>query len=110
MPTRRESLGIVIGSGRTENQNATFPLIPRSGHRRAAIAGEVKVWSPLAEQVVSRLIADLSEDLPEEARGHAGRLMALPIGTSLWAEYFLRANGEVVVVGGDLDHPEVDTV
>lgn len=68
------------------------------------------MWSPLAEQVVSRLIAALPEDLPAEARAHAERLGALPLGWSLWAGYFLRANGEVVVVGEDEDLPEVDTI
>ncbi|OWK36032.1 hypothetical protein FRUB_08595 [Fimbriiglobus ruber] len=28
----------------------------------------------------------------------------------MWADYYLRPNGDVVVVGEDYDHPEVDTV
>ncbi len=68
------------------------------------------MWSPLAEQVVSRLIADLPEDLPAETRSHAERLNALSIGWSMRAGYFLRADGEVVVVGEDEDLSEVDTI
>ena len=68
------------------------------------------MWSTLAEQVVSRLIAERTADLPDFIRVDAERLSALPIGLSMWAAYFLRANGEVVVVGDDFDHPEVDTV
>lgn len=67
------------------------------------------MWSPLAEQIVSRLIAESPAHWPEDLRVHAERLVALPLGWSLWASYFLRANGEVVVVGDDVDHPEVDT-
>jgi hypothetical protein len=68
------------------------------------------MWSPLAEQVVSRLIAELPKNVPAETRSHAERLKALPIGWSMWAVYFLRANGEVVVVGEDEDLPHVDTI
>jgi hypothetical protein len=68
------------------------------------------MWSPLAERVVARLIAELPESLPAETRRHVERLNALPIGRSMWAGYFLRANGEVVVVGEDEDRPDVDTV
>ena len=28
----------------------------------------------------------------------------------MWADYYLRPNGEVVIVGEDLDEPEVDSV
>jgi hypothetical protein len=28
----------------------------------------------------------------------------------MWADYYLRPNGEVVVVGEDIDHPDMDTV
>ena len=28
----------------------------------------------------------------------------------MWSEYFLRPNGEVVIVGADFDQPNVDTV
>ena len=68
------------------------------------------MWSPLAEQVVSRLIAGLPKNLPAETRSHAERLKAPPIGWSMWAGYFLRANGEVVVVGEDEDLPGVATI
>jgi hypothetical protein len=68
------------------------------------------MWSPLAEEVVSHLIAALASDQLDPTRTHAARLRALPIGGSMWADYYLRPNGEVVVVGEDLDHPEVDSV
>jgi hypothetical protein len=68
------------------------------------------VWSKLAQQVVSRLIAELPAETPAHTRAHAKRLSALPIGCGLWSSHFLRANGEVVVVGDDVDHPDVDTV
>jgi hypothetical protein len=68
------------------------------------------VWSAFAEQVVSRLIAGLPADLPTHTRERAKRLMALPIGVDMWAEYFLRPNGDVVIVGEDLDQPDVDTI
>jgi hypothetical protein len=64
------------------------------------------VWSPRAEQVVSRLIAGLPPERLDPARTHAVRLSALPIGGSMWAEYYLCPNGEVVIVGQDLDHPD----
>jgi hypothetical protein len=68
------------------------------------------MWSPLAEEIVSRLIADLPRHLPTDTYADVKRLSALPIGWSMWAGYFLRANGEVVVVGEDEDHPEVDSI
>jgi hypothetical protein len=68
------------------------------------------VWSPRAEQVVSSLIAELPAEQLDPARTHAARLGALPIGWSMWADYYLRPNGEVVVVGQDLDHPDADSV
>jgi hypothetical protein len=69
-----------------------------------------EVWSPRAEQVVSRLIAELPPEQLDPARTHAARLSALPIGGSMWADYYLRPNGEVVIVGADFDHPDVDSV
>jgi hypothetical protein len=68
------------------------------------------VWSPQAERVVSRLIAELPPDQLDPGRTHAARLSALPIGGSMWADYYLRPNGEVVIVGEDFDHPDVDSV
>jgi hypothetical protein len=68
------------------------------------------MWSPRAEQVVSRLIAGLSRDQSYSAGTHSVRLSALPVGVSMWADYSLRPNGEVVIVGEDLDHPDVDTI
>ncbi len=63
------------------------------------------VWSPQAERVVSRLLADMPPDLPAEIRSVAARLRALPIGPDLWSYYFLQASGEVAVLGYDLDQP-----
>jgi len=69
------------------------------------------MWTSRAEQVVSRLIAEISpERLDPTTRANVVRLHALHIGSSLWADYYLRSNGEVVVVGGDFDHPEIDSV
>jgi hypothetical protein len=68
------------------------------------------MWSLLAEQVVTRLIAAMAPDQLDPARTHAARLAALPIGGSMWADYYLRPSGEVVIVGEDLDGPEVDSV
>lgn len=28
----------------------------------------------------------------------------------MWADYYLRPNGDVVIVGEDFDHPELDSV
>jgi hypothetical protein len=71
---------------------------------------EPRRWSPRAETLVSRLIAELPGSQLDPARTHAARLNALPIGGSMWADYYLRANGAVVIVGEDFDHPEVDSV
>jgi len=68
------------------------------------------VWTPLAESVVLQLIADLPANGSNPVGTHAVRLGALPIGASMWAEYYLRPNGVVVVVGEDFDHPDVDSV
>jgi hypothetical protein len=68
------------------------------------------MWSTRAEQVVLRLIAGLSPNQLHPTRSHAARLSALPIGGSMWADYYLRPNGEVVIVGEDFDHPDVDSV
>lgn len=68
------------------------------------------MWSPLAQRVVSQLIADLPEEPTSDLVSHARRLNALPIGWSMWAGYLLRANGEVVVVGEDFDLPDLETI
>lgn len=68
------------------------------------------MWSPQAEEVVSCLIARLPAEQLDPTHTHAARLKALPIGGSMWADYYLRPNGEVVIVGEDFDHPDVDTV
>jgi hypothetical protein len=68
------------------------------------------MWSPRAEQIVSRLIANLPSDQLDPERTHAARLAALPIGVSMCADYYLGSNGEVVVVGADFVHPDVDTI
>ena len=67
------------------------------------------VWSRRAEQVVAGLIAGLTPAQRDPARNHSVRLGALHIGGSMWADYYLRPSGEVVVVGEDYDHPDVDT-
>jgi hypothetical protein len=56
------------------------------------------------------LIQELPADQLDPSRTHAVRLSALPIGYDLWSEFYLRPNGEVVVVGADLDQPDVDTI
>jgi hypothetical protein len=68
------------------------------------------MWSPRAEQVVANLLAALPANLDAATLANALRLSALPIGGSLWSECYLRPSGEVVFVGEDLDHPDVDTV
>jgi hypothetical protein len=68
------------------------------------------MWSLKAEELVSRLIARLPADQLDPARTHAARLQALPIGCDMWADYYLRPNGEVVIVGEDFDHADVDSV
>lgn len=68
------------------------------------------MWSETRKQVVSRLIADLNAHPLDPNYPHAVRLNALPIGTDLWSEWYLRANGEVVSVGEDWEHPEAERV
>jgi hypothetical protein len=68
------------------------------------------MWSLQAEQVVARLIAGLAPEVLDPSRTHAARLNALPIGGSMWADYYLRPNGEVVIVGEDIERPELDSV
>ena len=68
------------------------------------------VWSPQAERVVSRLLAELPPDLTPEIRSAAKRLWALPIGWDLWSFCFLRVNGEVVLLGEDEGQPESVTI
>jgi hypothetical protein len=63
------------------------------------------VWSPRAEELVKLLIGKLPAEQLDPARTHAARLQALPIGGSMWADYYLRPNGQVVIVGDDFDHP-----
>jgi hypothetical protein len=67
-------------------------------------------WSSRAAEVVSRLIAGLTPEQRDAARDPAARLGALYIGGDMWAGYYLRPNGEVVVVGEDFDQPDVETV
>jgi hypothetical protein len=59
--------------------------------------------------VVSQLIAKLPAEQLDPARTHAARLNALPIGGDMWADYYLRPNGTVVIVGEDFDQPDVDS-
>jgi hypothetical protein len=67
------------------------------------------MWPPGAERLVSGLIAALPQDQLDPSRTHAARLGALPIGEDMWSEYYMRPNGQVVIVGEDFDHPEVDS-
>jgi hypothetical protein len=55
-------------------------------------------------------MARLRADELDADRTHAGRLSALPIGGSLWADYYLRPNGEVIIIGKDLNHPDVERI
>jgi len=74
------------------------------------LEGSRVVWSQRAEQVVSQLMAGLTPAELDPARTHCARLHALHIGGSMWADFYLRPNGEVVIVGEDFDYPDVDTV
>jgi hypothetical protein len=68
------------------------------------------MWSLRAVQVVAQLIAKLPPERLDPTRAHAARLGALPIGGSMWADYYLRPNGDVVIVGEELDRPDIDSV
>jgi hypothetical protein len=68
------------------------------------------VWSSRAAEVVSRLIAVRPPEERDATCGTSARLGALYIGTSLWAEYYLRPHGEVVIVREEYEQPDVDTV
>lgn len=68
------------------------------------------MWSSRAEHVVADLIARLPAEQLDPNRTHAQRLAALPIGWSLWTDYYLRPNGEAVIVGEDDDRPDLDSV
>jgi hypothetical protein len=66
------------------------------------------VWSPEAEAAVRRLMA---EPHPTPwVQGHCERLGAASVGGSMWAWYFLRPAGQVVIVGEDEDRPDADSV
>ncbi|AMV25094.1 hypothetical protein VT84_11910 [Gemmata sp. SH-PL17] len=68
------------------------------------------MWSQRAEEIVSRLITGLPPAQLDPARTHSARLRVLHIGGSMWADYYLRPNGAVVVVGEEYDQPDVGTV
>jgi len=68
------------------------------------------MWSVRAEEIVSRLIAGLTPEQLDPSRTHCVRLRALRLGWDLWSEWYLRPNGEVVVVGEDDDQPDLDVV
>ena len=69
------------------------------------------MWTPEAERLVEHLIARLmATRLPEQTRSEVTRLNALPIAGSMWAAYYLRPTGEVVVVGEDYDRPGEDSI
>ena len=66
------------------------------------------VWSPEAGAAVRRLMA---EPHPTPwVREQCERLAAASVGGSMWAWYFLRPTGEVVIVDEDEDKPEADSV
>jgi hypothetical protein len=66
------------------------------------------MWSQRAEEIISQLIASRTQAQLEGT--HTTRLNALHIGGSMWADCYLRPNGEVVIVGNDFDHPDEDTI
>lgn len=68
------------------------------------------MWSSEAEVIVRNLMAELPPDLPEVTRSRAVKLGALPIGGDMWADYYLRPSGEIVVVGENLESPDEETV
>jgi hypothetical protein len=69
------------------------------------------MWTPHAEQVVSRLIAGISpEKLDPTTLANVERLQALYVGTDMWAGCYLRPNGEVVFIGSDWDRPDEASV
>ena len=68
------------------------------------------LWSTRHEQVVARLVADSPPHADVWVRSEATRLAALPIGWDLWSHWFLRPNGEVVLVGNLPGEPEGDEV
>ena len=74
------------------------------------MAEAIGVWSHRAEQLVSELIAALRPEQLDPLRTHAARLSALPIGVDIWSDYYLRSDGQVVIVGEDLDNPDVGSV
>lgn len=59
------------------------------------------VWSSRSEEVVAGIISGLTPGQRDPAQNHSTRLGALHIGGSMWADYYLRPSGEVVVVGED---------
>lgn len=65
-------------------------------------------WPPRAKELVEQLIAELPQEKLVES--HARRLNALPVFGSMWADYYLRPTGEIVIVGEDFDHPDVDSI
>lgn len=67
------------------------------------------VWSPKAEQLVRRLMAEHPPDI-ERLRQHSERLGALFAGWDLWSCRFLRPNGEVVTIDEDWTRPESEVV
>jgi hypothetical protein len=68
------------------------------------------VWSPLDEQVVTRLISEHSRNWAPEIRIQAEYLSSLWIGYDLWSSHFLGVDGQVFLIGEDLDHPDEVTV
>jgi hypothetical protein len=68
------------------------------------------VWSSEAAAAIHRLMAELPDHPTPWVRDHCQRLAAVSVGGSMWAWYFVRPNGAVVIVGEDEDRPDVDSV
>jgi hypothetical protein len=67
------------------------------------------VWSSKAEAAIQRLIGESRPYRTPWVREQETRLGAVVVCGDLWAWWFLRPNGEVVIVGEDEDHPDVDS-
>ncbi len=62
------------------------------------------VWSPEAEAAVRRLMAEPPAD--PWVREQCQRLEAAFVGWDLWSSFFLRPDGNVVILGENVDRPE----
>lgn len=66
------------------------------------------VWSLEAEAAVRRLMAEPPAD--PWVREQCQRLEAAFAGWDMWSSFFLRPDGNVVIVGEDVDHPKESSV